>query len=102
MKYLLFFLVVLAIFVLSVTLGAHNDQVVTFNYLIAQNEYCLSTLLATLFASGFILCWIICGIFYLRIRLCLARAERKIRILEEKQVIHTKKGSAIPSIKKSH
>ncbi|MDN5969538.1 MAG: DUF1049 domain-containing protein, partial [Enterobacterales bacterium] len=44
MKYLLIFLIVLAIFVLSVTLGAHNDQVVAFNYLIAQGEYRLSTL----------------------------------------------------------
>ncbi len=36
MKYLLIFLLVLAIFVISVTLGAQNDQQVTFNYLLAQ------------------------------------------------------------------
>lgn len=35
MKYLLIFLLVLAIFVVSVTLGAQNDQQVTFNYLLA-------------------------------------------------------------------
>jgi putative membrane protein len=34
-KYLLIFLLVLAIFVISVTLGAQNDQQVTFNYLLA-------------------------------------------------------------------
>ncbi|CAD6507651.1 LapA family protein [Candidatus Profftia tarda] len=84
MKYLLIFLIVLAFFVLSVTLGAHNDQLVSFNYLIAKGEYCLSTLLATLFASGFLLCWIICGLFYLRVHLRLSRAERKIRLLEQK------------------
>ncbi|HCO5155334.1 TPA: lipopolysaccharide assembly protein LapA, partial [Escherichia coli] len=39
MKYLLIFLLVLAIFVISVTLGAQNDQRVTFNYLLAQGEY---------------------------------------------------------------
>ena len=83
MKYLLIFLIVLAIFVLSVTLGAHNDQVVAFNYLIAQGEYRLSTLLATLFAAGFILGWVICGLFYVRVRLGLVRAERKIRRLEQ-------------------
>lgn len=46
MKYLLIFLLVLAIFVISVTLGAQNDQQVTFNYLLAQGEYRISTLLA--------------------------------------------------------
>ena len=51
MKYLLIFLLVLAIFVISVTLGAQNDQQVTFNYLLAQGEYRISTLLAVLFAG---------------------------------------------------
>ncbi len=53
MKYLLIFLLVLAIFVISVTLGAQNDQQVTFNYLLAQGEYRVSSLLAGLFAAGF-------------------------------------------------
>ncbi|ANI29202.1 membrane protein [Yersinia entomophaga] len=82
MKYLLIFLLVLVIFVISVTLGANNDQVVTFNYLLAQGEYRVSTLLATLFAIGLILGWIICGLFYLRVRISLGRAERKIKRLE--------------------
>lgn len=55
MKYLLIFLVVLVIFIISVTLGAHNDQIVTFNYLLAQGEFRISTLLACLFGAGF--CW---------------------------------------------
>ncbi|MFV4847253.1 LapA family protein [Edwardsiella tarda] len=83
MKYLLIFLIVLAIFVLSVTLGTQNDQLVTFNYLLAKGEYRLSTLLATLFAAGFVLGWLICGLFYLRVRLGLVRAQRKIRRLEQ-------------------
>lgn len=77
MKYLLIFLLVLVIFVISVTLGAHNDQVVNFNYLVAQGDYRVSTLLATLFGGGFVLGWIICGLFYLRTRIALGRAERK-------------------------
>lgn len=82
MKYLLIFLLVLVIFVISVTLGANNDQAVTFNYLLAQGEYQLSTLLAMLFAAGLVLGWIICGLFYLRVRISLGRAERKIKRLE--------------------
>ncbi|EHP4641461.1 LapA family protein [Salmonella enterica] len=84
MKYLLIFLLVLAIFVISVTLGAQNDQQVTFNYLLAQGEYRISTLLAVLFAVGFAIGWLICGLFWLRIRVSLARAERKIKRLENK------------------
>ncbi len=82
-KYLLIFLLVLAIFVVSVTLGAQNDQQVTFNYLLAQGEYRISTLLAVLFAAGFAIGWLICGLFWLRVRVSLARAERKIKRLEQ-------------------
>ncbi|UYU30356.1 LapA family protein [Siccibacter colletis] len=83
MKYLLIFLLVLAIFVISVTLGAQNDQQVTFNFLLAQGEYRISTLLALLFAAGFIIGWLICGLFWLRGRVQLARAQRKIKRLEQ-------------------
>ncbi|MCT4717231.1 LapA family protein [Enterobacteriaceae bacterium H18W14] len=83
MKYLFIFLLVLAIFVVSVTLGAQNDQAVNFNYLLAQGEYRVSTLLATLFAAGFIIGWLICSLFWLRVRISLARAERKIKRLEQ-------------------
>ena len=82
MKYLLIFLLVLAIFVVSVTLGAQNDQLVTFNYLLAQSEFRISTLLAVLFAAGFAIGWLICGLFWLRVRVLLARADRKIKRLE--------------------
>jgi lipopolysaccharide assembly protein A len=81
-KYLLIFLLVLAIFVISVTLGAQNDQQVTFNYLLAQGEYRVSSLLAVLFAAGFFIGWLVCGLFWLKVRVSLARAERKIKRLE--------------------
>ncbi|WP_330981888.1 MULTISPECIES: LapA family protein [Enterobacterales] len=83
MKYLLIFLLVLAIFVISVTLGAQNDQQVTFNYLLAQGEFRISTLLAVLFAAGFAIGWLVCGLFWLRTRVSLLRAERKIKRLEQ-------------------
>lgn len=86
-KVLLFILVVLvlAIVVIAMTLGSNNDQVITFNYLIAQGEYRISTLLATLFGVGFVLGWIVSGVFYLRVRLSLVRANRKIKRLESEQ-----------------
>lgn len=83
MKYLLIFLVVLVIFIISVTLGAHNDQVITFNYLLAQGQFSISTLLATLFAAGFILGWAICGLFWLRVRVSLGHSQRKLKRLQQ-------------------
>lgn len=80
-KYLIIFLFIIMIFVLSATFSAHNDQVVTVNYLIAQSNYKLSSLLAVLFSAGFLLGFITCGIFYLRIRIALKRAEYKIQKL---------------------
>lgn len=78
MKYLLIFLLVLAIFVISVTLGAQNDQQVTFNYLLAQGEYRISTLLGGIVCCrGLHIDWLICGLFWLRVRVSLARANVK-------------------------
>jgi uncharacterized membrane protein YciS (DUF1049 family) len=42
-KYALIFLLILVIFIISVTFGAHNDQVITFNYLLAQGQYRLGS-----------------------------------------------------------
>jgi len=81
-KYLLIFLVVLVIFIISVTLGAHNDQVVAVNFLLAQGEFRISTLLAVLFGAGFLLGWAICGLFWLRIRVSLAHAQRKMKRMQ--------------------
>ncbi|MBJ3813594.1 LapA family protein [Shimwellia pseudoproteus] len=97
MKYLLIFLLVLAIFVISVTLGAQNDQVVSFNYLLAQGEYRVSTLLATLFAAGFVLGWLICGLFWLRTRVALARTERRVKRLEQQLVPEQASAPSVPA-----
>lgn len=98
MKYLLIFLLVLAIFVISITLGAQNDQVVNFNFLVVQGEYRVSTLLAILFAAGFILGWLICSLFWLRVRLSLVRAERKVKRLEQ-QVVSLSDTASAPVVK---
>lgn len=98
MKYFLIFLLVLAIFIISVTLGAQNDQQVTFNYLLAQGQYRISMLLAILFAAGFAIGWLVCGLFWLRARVSLMRAERKIKRLEQ-QIAPAVPASAVPAVK---
>ncbi len=47
---------ILALFLIALALGAQNQAVVTFNYLIAQGEFHLSTLLGTVFVSWFFTC----------------------------------------------
>lgn len=82
-KYLILFIVVLFIFIVSFTLGAKNEQVVTFNFLVAEGTFRLSTLLASLFGIGFLLGWLICGLFWLRARVALAHAKNKVIKLEQ-------------------
>lgn len=81
-KYLIIFLLLLMLFIISATLGSKNDQIITVNFLMAQGQFRVSTLLALLFGGGFLLGWVICGLFWLRLRLSLAHAKSKIRGLE--------------------
>lgn len=68
-KYILGLIIVLAIILVAVTVGANNDQVITFNYIFAQSQFQLSTLVAILFGLGLILGWFITGFFYLKLKL---------------------------------
>lgn len=81
-KYFLILLLAVAFFIISITLGSSNDQVITFNYLIAKGDFSLSSLLASLFGVGFVLGWLICAVFYLRTIVSLKNARRKIKRLE--------------------
>lgn len=78
-KYLLAIVIALAVVLVAVTVGANNDQVISFNYIIAENEFKLSTLVAILFGLGFILGWLITGIFYLRLKLKNMALARQIK-----------------------
>ncbi|WP_272690041.1 LapA family protein [Providencia sp. PROV152] len=82
MKYFLILLLAVVIFIISITLGSSNNQVITFNYLIAQGDFALSSLLASLFGVGFVLGWLVAGLFYLRAVVSLKNARRKIKRLE--------------------
>lgn len=68
-KYIFAFVVIIAIILVAITVGANNDQVITFNYIIAQSELQLSSLVAILFGFGLILGWLITGFFYLKLKL---------------------------------
>ena len=67
-KYILGFVIVIAIVLVAITVGANNDQIITFNYIAAESQLQLSTLVAILFGFGLILGWLISGFFYLKLK----------------------------------
>lgn len=67
-KYILGFVIIIAIVLVAITVGANNDQIITFNYIVAERQLQLSTLVAILFGFGLILGWLISGFFYLKLK----------------------------------
>ena len=78
-KYIFGLIIVLAIVLVAVTVGANNDQVITFNYIVAQSQFQLSTLVAILFGLGLILGWFITGFFYIKLKLKNIELNRQIK-----------------------
>ncbi|OAN18300.1 hypothetical protein A3K86_05235 [Photobacterium jeanii] len=61
-------LLLIVCFLITLALGAQNQELVNFNYLVAQGEFQLSTLLGIAFGGGFAIGWLICGLLYLKAR----------------------------------
>ena len=78
-KYIFGLIIVLAIVLVAVTVGANNEQVITFNYIVAQSQFQLSTLVAILFGLGLILGWFITGFFYIKLKLKNIALNRQIK-----------------------
>lgn len=79
MKYIFGIVIVLAIILVAVTIGANNDQLITFNYIIAKSELRLSSLVAILFGFGLILGWFITGFFYVKVKLQNIALNRRVK-----------------------
>ncbi|MCC4263818.1 lipopolysaccharide assembly protein LapA domain-containing protein [Oceanimonas baumannii] len=92
---IIFGLIILAIlFAVGLTLGSQNDQLVHVNYLLAQGDYRLSSLLAVVFAGGFLLGWLVFGLVMLRLKMSNKglnkKVERQQRELEELRALPVK------------
>ncbi|GHA12546.1 LapA family protein [Oceanisphaera arctica] len=92
---IIFGLVILAIlFAVGLTLGSQNDQLVHVNYLLAQGDYRLSTLLAVVFVAGFVIGWLVFGLILLRLKMnnsgLRKKVERQQRELEELRALPIK------------
>ena len=68
MKRLITLVVIILFFILAVVIGLKNQQLINLNYLIAQNEIRLSTLLAIIFSIGFIVSMLVNSFFYLKLK----------------------------------
>ncbi|AIN47217.1 LapA family protein [Candidatus Palibaumannia cicadellinicola] len=89
MKYILIMLLMLVIFITLLLFGAHNNQILSFNYLLNKREFRASTLLSLIFLAGFIIGWITCGLFWLRTSLALVYAKREVKRLTQQQIAQT-------------
>ena len=82
MKSFIVTVVVALLFFLALMFGARNDQMVTISYFVAQGEYRLPVVLATVFLSGFIISWLMALYHITRMRLALRRKTRQLAKLE--------------------
>lgn len=92
---IVFGLIILAIlFAVGLTLGSQNDQLVHVNYLLAQGDYRLSSLLAVVFVAGFLIGWLVFGLAMLRLKMTNKglnkKVERQQRELEELRALPVK------------
>ncbi|RTZ15777.1 DUF1049 domain-containing protein [Vibrio aquaticus] len=72
---------VLALFLIALALGSQNQAIVTFNYLLAQGDFHLSTLLGVVFVTGFGFAWLVFGSLHLKSQLQVRKLKKKLNKL---------------------
>ncbi len=78
-KYILALIILLALLLVGVTVGANNDQLIHVNYVIAQSSVQLSTLVAILFGAGLVLGWLISAFFYVKLKIKHLAVQRQLK-----------------------
>ncbi|MCB5357966.1 MULTISPECIES: LapA family protein [Vibrio] len=76
---------VIALFLIALALGSQNQTTVNFNYLLAQGDFHLSSLLGVVFVSGFGLAWLVFGNMHMRSQLKIHRLKKQVN-KQSKQV----------------
>lgn len=71
--------IALVLFIIALALGAQNQQLVDFNYLVAQGEFHLSALLGLMFILGFIFAGIVFGSILFRSQLQVKKLNRRLQ-----------------------
>ena len=68
----------IVLFLVTLALGSQNQEVVTFNYLLAQGDFHLSTLLGSVFVVGFVISWVIFGSLHLKSQLTVRKLKKQL------------------------
>ncbi|CAI2317090.1 DUF1049 domain-containing protein [Vibrio parahaemolyticus] len=82
---------VLVLFLVALALGSQNQELVTFNYLLAKGEFHLSTLLGVVFVVGFAAAWVIFASIQLKTQLQVRRLKKKLKKYEPAEAEKTAK-----------
>ncbi|MDF4413247.1 lipopolysaccharide assembly protein LapA domain-containing protein [Vibrio parahaemolyticus] len=82
---------VLVLFLVALALGSQNQELVTFNYLLAKGEFHLSTLLGVVFVVGFAVAWVIFASIQLKTQLQVRRLKKKLKKYEPAEAEKTAK-----------
>ncbi len=90
-------ILVIALFLIALALGAQNQTEVDFNYLLAQGKFHLSTLLGVVFVSGFAVASIIAGSVHFKSKITIRRLNRKLKKLSSEQSPTEVTGSVMES-----
>ncbi|MFC3023440.1 LapA family protein [Vibrio zhugei] len=72
-------ILILVLFLIALAMGAQNQAVVTFNYLLAQGQFHLSTLLGSVFLVGFLLAWGMCYGFYFKSKVTIRKLNKQLK-----------------------
>ncbi|HAS6348487.1 lipopolysaccharide assembly protein LapA domain-containing protein [Vibrio sp. IRLE0018] len=70
---------VMALFLIALALGSQNQEIVTFNYLLAKGEFHLSTLLGGVFVAGFAVSWAIFASIQFKTRLKIRKLNKQLK-----------------------
>ncbi|HGF7476715.1 TPA: LapA family protein [Vibrio mimicus] len=81
---------VLALFFIALALGSQNQSVVVFNYLLAQGEFHLSTLLGSVFIIGFACAGVIFGSLHLKSQLRIRKLTKQLKLANQQLAPETK------------
>ncbi|MEZ9437883.1 LapA family protein [Vibrio atlanticus] len=81
---------VIALFLMALALGSQNQTIVNFNYLLAQGDFHLSSLLGVVFVSGFALAWLVFGNMHMRSQLKIHRLKKQLSKQSKQVAAETK------------
>ncbi len=81
---------VIALFLMALALGSQNQTIVNFNYLLAQGDFHLSSLLGVVFVSGFALAWLVFGNMHMRSQLKIHRWKKQLNKQSKQVAAETK------------